>query len=46
MYNDTSRFLDKGENPLKWGDLYHMFKKKNFATVVEDQDELNIFKNI
>jgi hypothetical protein len=28
MYNDTSGFLEKGEDALRWGDVYQMFKKK------------------
>jgi len=27
IYNDTSRILDKEEDILKWGEVYHMFKK-------------------
>jgi hypothetical protein len=46
VYNDTYGFLEKGEDALRWGDIYHMFKKKKFATDIEDQDELKIFKNI
>jgi hypothetical protein len=40
------RFLEKGEDSLKWGDIYQMFKKQNFVVDVKDQDELRIFKNI
>jgi hypothetical protein len=40
MYDDTTRFLEKGEDSLKWGDIYQMFKKQNFLVDVEDQDEL------
>jgi hypothetical protein len=29
-----------------WGDVYHMFKRKNFSIDAEDRDELKIFKNI
>jgi hypothetical protein len=46
MYNDTSKFLEKGEYVLGWGDVYQMFKNKSFATNAKDHEELNIFKNI
>jgi hypothetical protein len=46
MYDDTTIFLEKGEDSLKWGDIYQMFKKQNFIIDAEDQDELRIFKNI
>jgi hypothetical protein len=46
VYDDTTGILEKGENPLKWGEVFQMFKKKNFPMDVEDQDELKIFKNI
>jgi hypothetical protein len=46
MYDDTSGLLEKEGDALRWGDVYQMFKKKNFSTDVEDQDELKIFKNI
>jgi len=36
IYNDTSRFLENGEDVLKWRDIYHMFKKKKVAIDVED----------
>jgi len=45
VYNDTYRFLEKGEDVLRWGDIYQMLKKNNFAIDAEDQDELTIFKN-
>jgi hypothetical protein len=45
-YNDTYGLLEKDGETLKWGELYHMFKKSNFSTDVEDQDELKIFENI
>jgi hypothetical protein len=41
-----TNFLEKGEDSLKWGDVYQMFKKQNFVIDAEDQDELKIFKNI
>jgi hypothetical protein len=31
---------------LKWGEVYHMFKKSNFSAEAEDPDELQAFKNI
>jgi hypothetical protein len=46
MYIDASKFLDKGEEVLRWGDMYHMFKKKKNSIDVEDQYELKVFKNI
>jgi hypothetical protein len=45
MYNDTSRFLEKEGDTLRWGDVYYIFKKKKFSTDAKDQDELNIFNN-
>jgi hypothetical protein len=38
--------LEKGGDSLKWGDVFQMFKKKNFLVDVEDQDELKVFRNI
>jgi hypothetical protein len=46
MYDDTSGLLEKEGETLRWGNVYQMFKKKNFSIDVEDQDELKIFKNI
>jgi hypothetical protein len=31
-YDDTSGLLEKEGETLKWGDVYHMFKKSNFPT--------------
>jgi hypothetical protein len=31
---------------LKWGEVYHMFKKSNFSIEAEEPDELKVFKNI
>jgi hypothetical protein len=45
-YDDTSGLLEKDGETLKWGEVYHMFKKYNFSTDAKDQDELKIFKNI
>jgi hypothetical protein len=45
-YDDTYGLLEKDGETLKWGEVYHMFKKSNFSTDVKDQDELKIFKNI
>jgi hypothetical protein len=45
-YDDTSGILEKQGETLKWGDVYHMFKKSSFSTDAKDQDELKIFKNI
>jgi hypothetical protein len=39
MYDDTYGLLEKEGETLKWGNVYQMFKKKNFSTDVEDQDE-------
>jgi hypothetical protein len=38
--------LEKGENPLKRGEVFQMFKKKNFLVEFEDRDEIKILKNI
>jgi hypothetical protein len=46
MYDDTFGLLEKEGETLKWGNVYQMFKKKNFSIDVEDHDELKIFKNI
>jgi hypothetical protein len=26
LYDDTTRFLEKGGDSLKWGEVFHMFK--------------------
>jgi hypothetical protein len=35
-YDDTSRLLEKDEETLKWGEIYHMLKKSNFFAENED----------
>jgi hypothetical protein len=45
-YDDNSGILEKEGETLKWGDVYNMFKKSNFPTESEDQDEVKILKNI
>jgi hypothetical protein len=45
-YDDTSGLLEKDGEMLKWGEVYHMFKKSNFSTEVEEPYELKVFKNI
>jgi hypothetical protein len=46
IYDDTTGILEKEGETLKWGEVYQMFKKKNYAIDAEDQDELRVFKNI
>jgi hypothetical protein len=46
VYDNTSGILDKEGEILKWGEVYHMFKKSNFSTEAEDPGELQAFKNI
>jgi hypothetical protein len=46
MYDDTSRLLEKDGETLKWGEVYHMFKKSKFFIEAEELDELKVFKNI
>jgi hypothetical protein len=46
MYDDTSRLLYQEGDVLRWGDVYHMFKKHKFSIEAVDKDELKIFKNI
>jgi len=36
VYDDNTRLLEKGETPLKWGEVFHMFKKKNFPMEAKD----------
>jgi hypothetical protein len=38
--------VEKDEEMLKWGDVYHMFKKSNFSMEAKEPDELQVFKNI
>jgi hypothetical protein len=45
-YDDTTGILEKDRETLKWGEIYHMFKKSNFSVETEDPDELQAFKNI
>jgi hypothetical protein len=45
-YDDTPGLLEKDGETLKWGEIYHMFKKSNFSVEAEDPDELQVFKNI
>jgi hypothetical protein len=35
-YDDTSGLLEKDKETLKWGDVYHMFKKSNFFIEAEE----------
>jgi hypothetical protein len=44
MYNDTSGFLEKGEDSLKWGDIYQMFKKNNFIIDVRGPRQTRDFQ--
>jgi hypothetical protein len=46
FYGDTTCLLKKGQDPLKWVDVFKMFKIQEFPINVEEQDELRIFKNI
>jgi hypothetical protein len=38
--------LEKDRETLKWGKIYHIFKKSNLSTEAEDPDELQVFRNI
>jgi hypothetical protein len=38
--------LEKDGEMLKWGEVYHMFKKSNFSSKAEEPNELQVFKNI
>jgi hypothetical protein len=40
FYGDTTCLLKKGQDPLKWVDVFKMFKLQEFPVNVEDQDEL------
>jgi hypothetical protein len=44
VYDYIARLLDKGGASLKWGELFHMFKRHKFLVEDDDQDELDIFK--
>jgi len=46
MYDDTYGLLEKEGETLRWGNVYRMFKKKNFSSNAEDWDEIKFFKNI
>jgi hypothetical protein len=46
MYDDTTRFLEKGKESLKWDEVYQMLKKQNCTINAENQDELKFLKNI
>jgi hypothetical protein len=46
LYGDTTGLLKKGQDPLKWDEVFQMFKLQNFPINVEDQDQLRIFNNI
>jgi hypothetical protein len=46
LYGDTIGLLKKGQDPLKWDEVFQMFKLQNFPINVEDQDQLQIFNNI
>jgi len=46
VYENTIVLLEKAGTSLKWGEVFQMFKKKNFPVEVEDWDEIKIFKNI
>jgi hypothetical protein len=45
IYNDAKRFIEKGTS-IKWGEVFHMFKKKSFPRESEEDLDLKIFKNI
>jgi hypothetical protein len=38
--------LEKDRETLKWGEVYHMFKKSKFSVEDEEPDELQVFMNI
>jgi hypothetical protein len=40
LYGDTTGLLKKGQDPLKWDEVFQMFKLQNFPINVEDQDQL------
>jgi len=40
VYDDTSGFLEKEGETLKWGEVYYIFKKSNFSTKAEDPSDL------
>jgi len=40
MYDDTSGLLEKEKEILKWGEVYHMFKKSKLSSEAEELDEL------
>jgi hypothetical protein len=46
MYDDTWGLLEKDGERLKWGEVYHMFKKSNLSVEAEEPDELKVFKKI
>jgi hypothetical protein len=43
-YDDTYGLLEKDGEIVKWGEVYHMFRKSNFSTEAEETDELKVFK--
>jgi hypothetical protein len=46
LYGDTTGLLKKGQDTLKWDEVFQMFKLQNFPINVEYQDQLRIFNNI
>jgi len=46
VHNETTKVLKKGGDSLKWDEVFYMFKIKTFPVEAEDQDEIQIFKNI
>jgi hypothetical protein len=45
-YDDILGLLEKEGETLKWGQIYHMFKKSNLFVKDEDIDELQVLNNI
>jgi hypothetical protein len=46
VYDNASGVLDKEGEILRWGEVYHMFKKSKFSTEAEDPSKLQAFRNI